>query len=99
MVRSREIQIPATDGFELSARQFLPPGAVRANLLLNPATGVRKEFYLRFSAFLAERGFRVVTFDNRGIGGSRRRFWWPPRVVIGGIGAGVYGRGCYCSGT
>jgi len=71
MVRSREIQIPATDGFALSARQFLPPGEVRANLLLNPATGVRKEFYQRFSAFLAERGFRVVTFDNRGIGGSR----------------------------
>lgn len=36
------------------------------------ATGVRREYYAPFASWLAmTRGFRVVTFDYRGIGGSR----------------------------
>jgi predicted alpha/beta hydrolase len=71
MAQTRILRIPAVDDFALEARVFSPAGAPRANLLINPATGVRKGYYEPFSGFLAESGFRVVTFDNRGIGGSR----------------------------
>jgi len=71
MARIRHLTIPAVDGFALSARLFEPEGAARGTILTNPATGVRKGYYRAFAGFLAERGWRVVTFDNRGIGGSR----------------------------
>jgi predicted alpha/beta hydrolase len=35
-----------------------------------PATGVPQSYYARFAAYLAERGFTVLTFDYRGIGRS-----------------------------
>jgi predicted alpha/beta hydrolase len=40
-------------------------------VVIAPATGVRKERYIAFARFLAGRGFSVLTFDYRGIGGSR----------------------------
>jgi predicted alpha/beta hydrolase len=46
-------------------------GECRGTILINPATGVRQGYYRPFAEFLAERGWRVLTFDNRGIGGSR----------------------------
>ena len=36
-----------------------------------PATGVPQSYYARFAAYLAERGFTVLTFDYRGIGRSK----------------------------
>ncbi len=68
-----DLEIPAVDGLALSARCFAPAGVVRGAVLINPATGVRKGYYQPFGEFLAERGWQVVTFDNRGIGGSRPR--------------------------
>ena len=35
-----------------------------------PATGVPQSYYAKFAAYLAERGFSVLTFDYRGIGRS-----------------------------
>lgn len=67
----KDLQIAATDGFVLSARLFAPASGARGSVLMNPATGVRKEFYQPFAEFLATRGWRVVTFDNRGVGRSR----------------------------
>jgi predicted alpha/beta hydrolase len=34
--------------------------------------GVRREFYAPFAQFLADNGMHVLTFDYRGMGGSRR---------------------------
>jgi len=31
-----------------------------------PATGVPQAYYAKFAAYLAERGFKVLTFDYRG---------------------------------
>ncbi len=36
-----------------------------------PATGVPQSYYAKFAAYLAERGFAVLTFDYRGIARSR----------------------------
>ena len=68
---ARDLTIAATDGFALSARVFGESAAARGAILVNPATGVRKGYYRPFAEFLASRGWRVVTFDNRGVGGSR----------------------------
>ena len=66
--------IPATDGYPLAATVFAPNGtpkaAPKATIVLNPATGVPQRFYAKFAAFLAGDGFRVVTYDYRGIGAS-----------------------------
>jgi predicted alpha/beta hydrolase len=69
-----DIQIPARDGFALSATLFMPePEATpRAGIVINSATGVHRRFYARFATFLAEqRGFAVLTYDYRGIADSR----------------------------
>lgn len=59
------------DDFYLAARRFAAQGAPRGVVLLAAAMGVRQDFYFPFARFLAERGFAVLTFDYRGMGGSR----------------------------
>lgn len=73
------IAIEATDGFVLAASWFpaqLPPGEAggapaRGVVILNSATAVRRRHYRRFAAYLARGGYHVLTYDYRGIGGSR----------------------------
>lgn len=65
------LTVPARDGFELSARRFGsgdPGGRV---VLINPATATPSRFYRHFATGLAERGYTVVTYDYRGIAGSK----------------------------
>ncbi|MBS2020542.1 MAG: alpha/beta fold hydrolase, partial [Deltaproteobacteria bacterium] len=47
------------------------PGANRGALVIAGGTGVLRRFYAPFATWLATEGFTVVTFDYRGIGGSR----------------------------
>jgi len=65
------VEIPARDGYRLSATLFRPESANGRAVLIHAATGVRREYYGRFAAFLAGHGFTALTFDYRGIGGSR----------------------------
>ncbi|HSN85584.1 MAG TPA: alpha/beta fold hydrolase, partial [Thermoanaerobaculia bacterium] len=55
------------------ATLFEPEGARDRGtaVLINSATAVRRGYYDAFARFLAHRGFSVVTYDYRGIGGSR----------------------------
>lgn len=39
--------------------------------MMGPATGIKRRFYHRFCTYLAERGFGVISYDNRGIGDSK----------------------------
>jgi predicted alpha/beta hydrolase len=68
-----KLTIPATDGFRLAATLYSPEGEGddKPVILINPATGVKRTLYDRFARFLASRGLRVLTYDYRGIGGSR----------------------------
>jgi predicted alpha/beta hydrolase len=68
------LRIRALDGFELAATLYEPaPGAGRdAAVLINSATAVRR-YYDAYARHLAGEGFTVVTYDYRGIGGSRPR--------------------------
>ena len=58
----------AKDGYRLSATLH-GERSERAVLIL-PATGVPQGYYTKFAAWLATRGFQVLTFDYRGIGRS-----------------------------
>jgi len=66
-----EIKILTKDLYMLSARHFIPPEPNGHVLIINPATGVKQNFYAHFAAYLAKDGFHVYTYDYRGIGGSR----------------------------
>ncbi|MGM8886223.1 alpha/beta hydrolase family protein [Psychrobacter sp. 1U2] len=44
--------------------------AIKAAVMIAPATGIKRQFYHNFATFLAEQGFGVITFDNEGIGQS-----------------------------
>lgn len=66
-----DIRIPATDGFTLDATIFQPGIDSSNTVLIVPATGVLRRIYSDYACFLSSRGFTVVTWDWRGIGGSR----------------------------
>jgi predicted alpha/beta hydrolase len=68
-----DITVPATDGYPLAATLFLPRGAKRHAVLINSATAVPRKLYRSFAGYLANRGCAVLTYDYRGIGGSRQK--------------------------
>jgi predicted alpha/beta hydrolase len=63
-------EIQARDGYRLGATLFRPASSNGRALQINAAAGVKQEYYGKFAAYLAERGFTVITFDYRGIGRS-----------------------------
>ena len=70
-VLTQDTTIAARDGFRLAATVFTPPGPPRAAVLIGSATAVPRKIYRGFAGYLAERGFAALTYDYRGIGGSR----------------------------
>jgi predicted alpha/beta hydrolase len=61
---------PAADGYPLSMRLISAPEPTMA-ILVSSGTGFPKRFYDRFARHLAGRGAVVLTYDYRGIAGSR----------------------------
>ncbi len=70
MMQSTDISIPASDGVPLAATLYTA-ATNRDWLVLNSATGVKRGFYRHYAAFMCAQGFNVLTYDYRGIGGSR----------------------------
>ena len=68
-----DITFPATDGYLLAGSLFLPRGTKRHAVLINSATAVPRKIYRGFASYLAHRGCAVLTYDYRGIGGSRQQ--------------------------
>jgi predicted alpha/beta hydrolase len=67
-----DFELEATDGYRLAAVRYETSGAPRARVVVASATGVPQRYYRRFSEHLAAAGLEVVTFDYRGIAGSKR---------------------------
>ena len=63
--------LKASDGTTLQARLFEPVGPLRGPVLVSGGLGIAKRFYAPFATWLAARGYRVMTFDLRGVGLSR----------------------------
>ena len=76
------VELTASDGYRLGATLFRPAASNGRAVLVMAATGVPQEYYGKFAAFLAERGFTVLTFDYRGIGRSRHA---PLRSIKAGM--------------
>jgi predicted alpha/beta hydrolase len=65
------IEFAARDGYALGGTLFRPQAPNGAAVVIHAASGVKQEYYSKFAAYLAERGFTTLTFDYRGIGRSR----------------------------
>lgn len=64
------VVLKAADGVAIAGRVYEPEGAPEGSVVVGPAMGVRQEFYAPFARWLAQQGWRVVTFDYRGAGDS-----------------------------
>lgn len=72
MTWSEPLTIPARDGFALAAMRYEPAVNPTATVVvINAATAVPQGYYRAFATFLAEQGYIAITYDYRGIGGSR----------------------------
>jgi len=63
------VSFPARDG-RLLQGLLIESTAARATLVVNAATGVGREFYLKFATYAAERGYHTLVYDYRGMGSS-----------------------------
>lgn len=67
----RDIELTADDGRRLAATLYLPTGTPNnIAVQINGAAGTPRGYYRAFADYLAGRGFAVLTYDYRGIGGS-----------------------------
>ena len=76
------MELTARDGYRLGATLFRPAASNGRAVMVMAATGVPQEYYGKFAAYLAERGFTALTFDYRGIG---RSLHGPLRSVKAGM--------------
>jgi predicted alpha/beta hydrolase len=65
-----KIKFTAQDGYILHGIWLVPVEKFKDTTIINAATGVKKEFYLRFAHYLVQNGYRVLLYDYRGIGAS-----------------------------
>ncbi len=75
-----DIKLPAEDGFLLAATIYMPRGPKLQAVLINSAAAVPRKIYKGLASYIAARGCVVMTYDYRGIGGSR------PKSLAGFIG-------------
>lgn len=74
------ITIAASDGYVLGGRLYAGPAFAKPETvaLVNAGAGLRQSYYAAFASYLANAGIPTLTYDYRGIGGSRpaslRRF-------------------------
>jgi predicted alpha/beta hydrolase len=66
-----QVRVPAVDGYELAATVIRPERGADEWVIVSGAFAVAARFYSRYATALAEAGFGAVTYDYRGIGGSR----------------------------
>ncbi|WP_317203524.1 alpha/beta fold hydrolase [Janthinobacterium sp.] len=72
MTTRTRLTLQAHDGHALGAYCHEPAREARAVIVIAPAIAVPQAFYAAYASFLAGQGYRVWTFDYRGIGESRQ---------------------------
>jgi len=70
-IAKQKITIEATDGRQLSARWWPGTQAAERSVVFIPALAAPQEYLHFFASYLAGRGWGVLTFDYRSVGGSR----------------------------
>ena len=73
MARFRTALVRTKDHYPLQVNCYEPFVRDRIGhvVIINSGAGIPQTFYGPFSAWLADHGFYVFTYDYRGIGGSR----------------------------
>ncbi|MEM7438120.1 MAG: alpha/beta hydrolase [Pseudomonadota bacterium] len=56
--------------YTLPARLYLPEGTPKRAYVLHPATGVPRDYYGKFAAWVAEQGFAILTYGYRSDGST-----------------------------
>lgn len=69
---ARDFSLDTADGRQLAATWTEAPHSVRAVAVINSAVGVPRGYYAAFAQWLTGRGYAVLSYDYRGMGGSRR---------------------------
>lgn len=70
--RGEPVEVSTADGWPLHARLFTPDGGDGARTaIFLCATGATQDRFADFARHLATRGWNALSFDYRGIGGSR----------------------------
>lgn len=65
-------QVTSADGTEVAVRSYASnPGGAKGSVVIGGAMGVKQDFYAPFAQWLAGQGYRVYSFDYRGMGDSR----------------------------
>ena len=70
-MQSQDITIKARDGYPLAATLFGDVKRCKRVVIICSATAVARQYYRHYASALAAAGYAAVTFDYRGIGGSR----------------------------
>ncbi|WP_205161230.1 MULTISPECIES: alpha/beta hydrolase family protein [Arenibacter] len=70
-MNKKDIAIECKDGFELAGTIY-EPKSIKGAIMIAPATGIKRRFYNSLATYLAENGYGVICFDNRGVGDSKK---------------------------
>jgi predicted alpha/beta hydrolase len=70
-ITTHDIILTTSDGYPIAATVYIPAMSNQRAILLNSAMGVKQSYYADYAVWMAERGFVVLTYDNRGIGHSK----------------------------
>lgn len=65
-----DIKIRCKDNYTITGTLFEPKTKCVGAIMIAPATGIKRSFYIPFAEFLADNGYGVISYDNRGIGDS-----------------------------
>ena len=69
-MRKQDVSIQCSDGVVLTGTLYCPNKNVQKAILIVQQRVLEGNFTTHFSTYLAQEGFGVLTFDNRGIGDS-----------------------------
>ena len=89
-MREIHLTVDSVDGHPLAATVYEPLRHPIAAVQISSATGVPQRYYRPYAEFLASQGFAVLTYDYRGIGGSRFHGAHPGQLTMHNWGARDY---------
>ena len=69
----RQLSIQTEDKHSLSLYEFTPEGESLGTVVIATAMGTTQSFYHPFARWLQDKGWRVIAFDYRGMGESKKQ--------------------------
>lgn len=70
-MQATDTTILAQDGYPLAATLYMPENEPKGVVTINAAMATPRRFYRHYANFFAGQGYTAITYDYRGISGSR----------------------------